>query len=468
MLQVLKSRKAEKNNQEIFETMPIPKALATLAIPTIIGQLVVLIYNLADTFYIGRTNNPFMVAGASLILPVYNICISLASLAGVGGGSLISRLLGVQREDQARKVSSFSFYLSLALAAFFSVLMVVWMRPALALLGASGDTEEYARQYAFCVIVLGSIPTVMSLTLSNLLRSVGCAKQAGFAVSMGGIINIVLDPLFMFVLFPRGMETAAAGIATVCSNVIVCVYYLILIARMRGATVLTFSPLTGLPERASVCSIFFVGVPAALATLLFDLDYVVIDKLATAYGDIPLAAIGIVLKAERLPLNVGIGLCQGMMPLASYNYASGNHARMEKAVSFSRLTGLVIAAISIALYEIFASSILRFFIADAQTVEIGARFLQIRCLATPFMFICFHLVNLFQAVGKGGKALFLAVVRWAVFNIPMLFLFNRIFGMYGIVWTQMVADICTALISFYVYHRFKRSIADSPDVLPSA
>lgn len=448
-----------RDNQEVFETMPIPKALATLAVPTVIAQLVVLIYSLADTFYIGQTNNPWMVAGASLILPVYNICISLASLAGVGGGSLISRLLGVHEEEQARKVSAFSFYLSLSLAVLFAVVMAVFMKPVLGLLGASGDTYQYASQYAFCVIVLGAVPTVVSLTLSNLLRSVGCAKQAGFAVSMGGIINIFLDPLFMYVLFPKGMETAAAGIATMCSNIIVCVYYLVLIARMRGTTVLNFSPFSGLPNLESIKSIFFVGVPASLATLLFDLDYVVIDKLATGYGDIPLAAIGIVLKAERLPLNVGIGLCQGMMPIAAYNYSSGNHDRMKQVVSFSRLVGLIIAAVSILLYELLAPNIIAFFIDDLQTVQIGAGFLRVRCLATPFMFMCFHLVNLFQAVGRGDKALFLAVLRWAVFNIPMLFLFNALFGMYGIVWTQIVADACTVLISFYVYHRFKKSIA---------
>ena len=448
----------EKNNKEIFESVPIPKALATLAVPTIIGQLVVLIYSLADTFYIGRTNNPLMVAGASLILPVYNICISIAGLAGVGGGTLISRLLGAGKEGQARKVSAFSVYLSVVLSLAFSAGTAFFMRPLLALLGASGDTYTYARQYAFCVIVLGALPTVMSVALSNLLRSVSCAKQAGFGVSMGGVINIFLDPLFMFVLFPAGMETAAAGIATMCSNIIVCVYYLAVIWRMRGGKILSLSPWEGIPEKKEIRSIFSVGIPAALATLLFDLAYVVIDKLAAGYGDIPLAAVGIVLKAERLPLNVGIGLCQGMMPIAAYNYSSGNHQRMKQAVSLSRAVGLVIGAASIIMYEIFAEHILRFFINDPQTVVIGANFLRIRCLATPFMFMCFHPVNLFQAVGKGRQALFLAVVRWAVFNIPILFLFNGIFGMYGIVCTQIVADICTVAVSFSVYGRFARSL----------
>lgn len=450
--------KLEKNNKAVFETMPVPRALFTLAVPTIIGQLVVLVYSLADTFYMGRTNNPLMVAGASLILPVYNICISIAGLAGTGGGTLISRLLGAGKEEQAGKVSAFSFWLSLGAALFFSVAAFLFMKPLLMVLGASGDTYEYARQYAFCVIVLGAVPTVLSVAMSNLLRSVSCARQAGFGVSMGGVINIFLDPLFMFVLFPRGMETAAAGIATMLSNVIVCIYYLAVIFRMQKRTVLTFSLKVGMPETESIRSIFAVGIPACIATLLFDLAYVVIDKLATGYGDIPLAAVGIVLKAERLPLNVGIGLCQGMMPIAAYNYSSGNYKRMKEVVSLSRIVGLVIAAVSILLYEMFAVQILRFFINDSQTIGIGANFLRVRCLATPFMFMSFHLVNLFQAVGKGERALFLAVVRWAVFNIPMLFLFNAVFGMYGIVCTQMVADICTVAVSFWVYHRFKVAV----------
>ncbi|MDO5573250.1 MAG: MATE family efflux transporter, partial [bacterium] len=141
----------------------------------------------------------------------------------------------------------------------------------------------------------------------------------------------------------------------------------------------------------------------------------------------------------------------------AYNYAAGNFQRMKKTVSFSRLVGLLIAVISVILYEIFAGQILRVFIADSETVRIGTNFLRIRCLATPFMFMCFHIVFLFQALGQGHKSLLLAVIRWAVFNIPLLFLLNYLLGMYGIVWTQMTADIFTVLISFYVYYRFEKT-----------
>ncbi len=187
------------NQKEIFESLPVPAALRAMAVPAVISQLIVLIYNMADTFYVGQTDNPYMVAGTSLILPVFNITLCLAGLAGVGGGALISRLLGQNREDEARRVSVFAIYLALLVAAAFSLGMGIFMEPVLGLLGAGENTYRYARQYALCVIVLGGIPTVLSNVLSNLIRSIGRSKEAGNGIVLGGLLNIALDPLFMFV-----------------------------------------------------------------------------------------------------------------------------------------------------------------------------------------------------------------------------------------------------------------------------
>lgn len=443
------------NNKDIFETMPIGKALKTMAVPTIISQIIVLIYNLADTFFVGKTNNPYMVAAASLVLPVFNICLSIASLTGVGGGSLISRLLGENKEQEAQKVSSFSIYISIFVTALFSVLMGIFMTPLLHLLGADENTILYARQYAFCVIVLGGVPTVLSNVLSNLLRSVGVSKEAGFGITFGGLVNIALDPLFMFVLLPKGNEVLGVGIATCISNCLACVYFICVILKIRRKSVITFSIKAGMPEKSSIYSVFNVGIPSALATLLFDLDYIVIDKLMVGYGNIALASIGIVLKAERLPLNVGIGLCQGMMPIVAYNYSSKNYQRMKDTIKYSRRIGLITSAVSIALYEILAVYIMKMFIADTETVALGTDFLRIRVLATPLMFMSFFTVYLFQAFGKGNTALFLGVMRWLAFNIPMLFLLNHIIGMYGIVWSQITADVLTVVLSLYVYKKYE-------------
>ena len=228
----------QEKNKAIFESMPVPEAVRTMALPTIISQLIVLVYNMADTFYLGRTNNPFMVAGVSLILPVFNICLSLAGLAGIGGGALISRLLGAGDAKEAEKVSAFSISLAVVTTAVFSVGMLLFMNPILRLLGASGNTLTYAAQYSFCVIVLGGIPTVLSNVMANLLRSVGESGKAGFGIAMGGVLNILLDPLVMFILFPKGYEVLGVGVATLISNCCACAFFTVTILRQKTETVL--------------------------------------------------------------------------------------------------------------------------------------------------------------------------------------------------------------------------------------
>ncbi len=441
-------------NRTLFESMPIARAIGTMAVPTVIGQLIILIYNMADTFFIGRTNNPYMVAAASLILPVFNISLSIACVAGVGGGALISRLLGESHEDEAKKVSSFSIYVSIAVSLLFSAIVLIFMKPLLLALGAGEETYIYARSYSFFVIVVGGLPTIMSNVFSNLVRSIGESAKAGLGVTMGGVVNIILDPIFMFLILPKGYEIIGAGIATCLSNCISCVYYIIIIKGLGKNSVLRPISIKKFPEKSSIAKIFAIGVPSAVATLLFDIDYIVVDRLMSAYSDIALAAVGIVLKAERLPLNVGIGICQGMIPIVAYNYASKNYKRMRDAAHFSLLCGIVCAVVSIILYEIFAPYIMRFFIDEPNTVSLGTNFLRIRCLATIFMFMCFYHVHLFNSYGRGKEALFLGVMRWAVFNIPMLFILNKVIGMYGLVWSQLLADILTVALSFYVHRRF--------------
>lgn len=440
------------DNSGVFEDMPVPRAVMKMAVPTVISQLIVLIYNMADTFFLGRTGSDLMVGGVSLILPIFNISLSISGLAGVGGGALVSRLLGQKRPEEARRVYSFCVYLGTLTAALFSVGVLCFMRPLMYALGADADNYEYASSYAFFVIVCGGVPTVLSNTLSSLIRSVGESKKAGFGITMGGIINMILDPVLMFVVLPDGMEVVGAGAATCISNCIACGYFIAVLAKMRSSDgVLRLLRPGELPEKKNILGIFSVGIPSSIATLLFDLDYMVIDKLMSGYNDAALAAIGIVLKVERLPLNIGIGICQGMMPIIAYNYSAGNIGRLRETKRFSLTLGLACAAVSIAVYEVFAGYIMDFFIDNPVTAALGTGFLRARVLATVMMFLCFFHVYLFNGFGKGGYALFLGVTRWVVFNIPMLYILNRFFGMYGIVWSQLCADVLTVILSFIVY-----------------
>lgn len=442
----------------IFEKMPIPAALAKMAIPTIVSQLITLIYNMADTWFIGQTNNPYMVAASSLVLTVFMMTTALANLFGIGGGTLAVRLLGSQQEEEAGKVASLSLVMAAGSALLFSAACLLFMEPLLRLLGASDNTLGYAKQYLLFVVVLGGLPTVLSNTMSSMLRNVGFSREAAFGLTLGGLLNVALDPLFMFVLMPEGYQVVGAAIATMLSNCVAFGYFVMTYRRVQKSSILALPKRIQRIQKKSMDSLLSVGVPAAMSVLLFDLTNMVLNRLSSSYGDFQLAAMGIVLKVERLPLNIGIGICLGMVPLAAYNYAAKNYGRMHAFFSAARLAGLCVAVVSVALYYFGAPWLIRAFIQEPTTAGYGIQFLQARCFATPFMFLSFHMVHFMQAVDRGKISFYLAVIRQICLNIPILFLMNRLFGMTGIVWTQLTADIMNVLISYIIYSRIIRHI----------
>ena len=444
--------------REIFETMPVPAALVKMALPTIASQLITLIYNIADTWFIGRTNNPYMVAASSLVLTIFLATTALANLFGTGGGTLMVRLLGSKQEEEARKVASLSVVMAGGAALVFSMLCLVFMNPLLRLLGASENTIGFARQYLFFVVVLGGVPTVLSSTMSAMVRNTGHSREAGLGLSLGGVLNVILDPIFMFVLLPDGYQVMGAAIATMLSNTVTLVYFVLVYRKLSSCSVLALPQRMEHIRRDSLRSLFSVGLPASISVLLYDLTNIVINRLSSGHGDIELAAIGIVLKVERLPLNIGIGICLGMVPLLAYNFAAKNYQRMCSVFSAARLAGLVVAVISVVAYRIFAPYIVEAFISDGQTVQLGTQFLRARCVATPFMFLSFQMVHFMQAVNQGKYSFCLAVIRQIILNIPMLFLMNWLFGMMGIVWTQSVADLLNVVASYILYHHVTRNV----------
>lgn len=449
--------KAE-DKTEIFENIPVPAALAKMAIPTIVSQLITLIYNIADTWFIGQTNNPYMVAASSLVLTVFLMTTSLANLFGVGGGTLAVRLLGCKQEEEAAKVASVSLTMAMGASLCFSAGCLVFMNPLLRLLGASDNTIGYARQYLLFVVVIGCMPTVLSNVMSAMLRNVGYSREAGFGLSFGGVLNVVLDPLFMFVLLPDGYQVMGAGIATMLSNCVVLGYFVSVYRRVGKESILSLPRRVERIRRESMQSLFSVGIPAAMSILLFDVTNMVINRLASSYGDFQLAAMGIVLKVERLPLNIGVGIGLGMVPLVAYNFASGNVKRMGAFFTAARVAGLAVAVGSVGLYWACAPWLVQAFIEDAATVGYGIEFLRARCFATPFMFLSFNMVHFMQAVGRGKISFYLAVIRQLCLNIPILLLMNRLFGMSGIVWTQMIADFLNVIISYIIYFHILKKL----------
>ena len=447
-----------QENKALFSTMPVPKALATLAIPTIISQLITMIYNLADTFFIGLTNDPRMVAAASVSFVLVFAMNALANLFGVGGGSLISRLLGRGEDSSARAVCSFSFYGTVAIALLYSLATLFFMDPLLYLIGATDTTLAFARDYALWVVVFGGIPTTLAVMMSHVLRSEGYAKQASIGLALGGLLNIALDPLFMFVILEPGSEVLGAAIATMISNVVTLIYFATVFFALRHRALISVSPSEAIRGTRYTLEVLKVGFPSALGTMLACISNVCINNLVSSYGDYEMAAMGIVKKIDMLPLNVGMGLCQGMMPLVAYNYAARDYKRMRETAKCARVAGMAFAALCIVVFEIFAEGIVTIFIKDARTVELGTYFLRIACLATPLMVSNIQYSYTFQAMGRGTESLLLSACRQGLVNIPLLFILNRFFMIDGILWTQIIADIITFTVSAILFAHFNRQL----------
>lgn len=302
-----------KNEKYLFEEMPVARAVATLAIPTIISQIVTMIYNLADTFFVGQIGDPLMVAAVSLVSPWFNLLTALGNLFGLGGSSLISRMLGAKNHRDVKHVAAFSIWGGAVTTLLFSLMTYVFRAPLLRFLGASPDTYGYAEDYLFWVVVLGGVPTMVSLAMGHLLRSEGHARPASAGMMFGGILNVVLDPVFIFVFH---LNVAGAAIATALSNAASVVFFAIQYIRLRGRTDVSLHPRHF--TFRFIRPIFSVGLASALATALGNASNMVMVHLASRYGDIPVAAYGVVKRIDQFPLNVSMGLCQGFMPLVGY------------------------------------------------------------------------------------------------------------------------------------------------------
>ena len=397
--------KKERSEEELFEKMPVPKAVATLAVPTIIGQIVTMIYNLADTFFVGQMGNPYMVAAVSLVSPWFNLLTALGNLFGLGGGSLISRMIGSNNHRDVKYVSAFSIWGGGITTLLFSLLTYLFRHPLLSFLGASSGTYGYAQSYLLWVVVLGGVPTMLSLTMGNLLRSEGHARQASIGMMFGGILNVVLDPVLIFGFH---LDVAGAAIATACSNLASVVFFIVIYLRLKKRTAVSLRP--NYFSFRFIRQIFSVGLASALATTLGNASNMVIVKLAAGYGDIPVAAYGIVKRIDQFPLNISMGLCQGFMPLVGYNFASGNYKRMREV-----------------------------------------SFLRIACIAVPFTSANFLISYTLQAMGKGMQSAILTFSRQGLLNIPLLIFMDFTVGLYGMIWTQLIVELVMLPISLGMY-----------------
>ncbi len=436
----------------IFEKVPVPKAVAKLALPTVMSMLVTILYNMVDTYFVGQTGDPNQVAAVSIATPAFFVLMALGNIFGIGGGSYISRLLGEGRPEKAKHVSSFSFYGAAAVGIALVGVFLLGMPFILKVIGSDEYTAGYAEEYLKWV-TLGAPFITITAGLPNIVRSEGSAKAAMLGMMIGTVTNIILDPIMILTL---RMGVAGAAIATVIGNCAALVYYVIYF--LKSKTILSISPKDFRMSGGIASTVLAIGIPASINNLLMTASNILMNNLLKLYGPVPIAAMGIAFKAGSLIAMLQIGIAMGIQPLIGYNYGAHNFTRMKAVMRFALLCNLVIGTILSAVYLLFAGSIIGAFIPDAAVIETGARMLRSLMFAGPIIGVLFICMSSFQAMGKAGSALLLSVSRQGVVFAPVVILGNALFGLSGIIYAPPIADAFSIFMAIALFTRLNNKI----------
>lgn len=438
----------KQDNTELFEKRPVTKAIIALIIPTVISQIITVIYNMADTFFIGQLGDAAQVAGATLAMPPFVMLTGFANLFGIGGASLISRSLGVGNRDRAKKCSAFCIYGAAVSGLIYGLVFLIFAPQILPLLGTDDSTYSYCFDYILYTVTVGGIPTILSACLAHLVRAEGYAKESSFGMALGGVLNIALDPLF---IFPLGLQLKGAAIATMISNVIVVIYFLILICKRRQATVISFSPKNISARNGIAVEVLTVGFPSFLLLLMGTASNIVLNKLVAGYSNANTAGMGIAKKVDTLAFAIANGMSQGVLPLIGYNFAAKNYKRMREAIRKSMIFNLAVAVVGAVLLFSLAVPLLQFFIDDAATVEYGQHFLRVICVTCPAISATMMIIAIFQATGKRIRPMILSFIRKGGLDIPLVFLVDHYFKVWGIPFTTPICDIIAMLVALGMF-----------------
>lgn len=453
----------DERKRFLLEKQSVPSAALTMIVPTTISSLIMIFYNLADTYFVGMLNDPIENAAVALSAPMLLGFNAVNNLFGVGGSSMMSRAMG--RGDQAafEKSSVFSFYGATFGGVLLSLAYIFFRPQVLLLLGATQQTEVATEKYLFWTVGIGAVPAILNVVIAYMVRAQGAPVHASVGVMSGCLLNIALDPFF---ILPSGLGLGAegAGLATCISNGISCVYFLVLI-RMRSEKVYVCVNVKKLRfEKEILGEIFEVGIPAAMQNLLNVTGMTVLNQFTAIYGADAVAAMGIAQKVHNFPVSIFNGISQGIMPLVGYNYARGNYKRMKSAVLFTGCLVLVITVLSAGVFLAIPDKIIGGFINHRDVILIGKKLLRGFSFAIPFLCIDYLIVAIFQAVGVGRYALVFAVLRKIVLEIPALYILNRVYPLYGLAYAQATAEVILATIGGVALIRFsfRKEDTDAP------
>ncbi|HOZ00227.1 MAG TPA: MATE family efflux transporter [Candidatus Syntrophosphaera sp.] len=449
-------------NIHVLEEMPVFRAILNLALPSILSMLVNILYNLTDTFFIGKLNDPVMVAAVSISLPLFTIQMAIAGIFGVGGGSYLSRLLGKKDYQRARETTTTAIFSAIAVSIILTVVGLLTIPLFLKAVGASAATAIPARQY-ITIILLGSPFVMAKFAMVQLVRAEGSAKQAMYGLFIGTGVNIVLDPLFIFVF---NMGVIGAAVATVIGQALGMAYYFYY---YRSAHSIARPGRKYLHLRADIYrEILLIGFPASLGQVMMSVGSMIAYNLVADYGDLSVAAMGVASRVFSIPIFVFIGLSVGVQALIGFNYGAGNFPRMKKALRTSLQIALSLSVFFTLLFALFPRALIGAFIEDRGIMAIGKRILDAYVFSIPFAAVGMILMGSLQAMGKALPAFIVSLSRQGLLYIPALLILNKLFGFSGLIFAMPLADALTTLISgsfvFSIVSKLKHRVAAPSEV----
>ena len=439
---------------ELFENYPVHKALMTLALPTILGMLVNVFYNMVDTFFVGKTGDPNQVASVSLCMPIYLLLMAFGNIFGIGGGSYISRKLGAKDYESVKKISSFAFYASIIVGFISMAVYLIFMKDILKISGASPNTYQFSKDY-LVIVALGAPFVVNQMAMGQIIRSEGSSKEAVIGMMIGTVVNIVLDPIMILYM---NMGVAGAALATIIGNACSTAYYIYHILRKKSFLSIHFKDFS-MPKDILI-NVFSIGIPVSINNILMSASNVLINNLAAGYGDNALAGLGVAQRIFTLVILVLIGLSQGLQPFVGYNFASKNYKRMSDSIKMSCVVSVVIGSILLGLSLIFGRWSVGVFINNEEVIDYGVKFLVASYTVAPIIGFQFVFMSTFQALGKSIPSLILSLSRQGIAFVPAILIGTKLFGINGIIWSQPIADIVSVALAtvmyIYIYRKMKR------------
>lgn len=444
---------SRNNKMELLGNAPISKALLAMGIPTMLGMMVNAIYNLVDAYFVGGLGTSQMGA-ISVVYPLGQVVVGLGLLFGNGSASYLSRLLGNRDQEQADRVASTALYSSVAVGAVLIIFSMIFLRPILRLLGATDSIMPYAMTYAG-IYVVSCIFNVFNVTMNNIVTSEGAAKTTMFALMAGAVLNIGLDPVFIYTL---DMGVAGAAIATAISQIVSTLIYLTFIFRKKSIYSFKMKNCTFTKEIMS--EIFKIGIPTLVFQILTSLSISLVNTQARPYGDSVIAGMGAVTRIVSMGSLIVFGFIKGFQPIAGYSYGAKKFDRLHKAIRTSILWSTVFCVIYGLLLTIFSSRIIaQFTDGDLEMIRVGTQSLRINGLS--FLLFGFYTVysSLFLALGKGLEGFVLGACRQGICFVPVILILPVFWGINGILYVQPIADVLSAIITIFMALHLHKELA---------